>query len=764
MDIKAGLAGRSVNFGAWTTATGAPVTVTPATTGLSLWYRRGVVGAKVAISPVAFDPVALTTAWTSGGILVIEGAEHRLDLPDAAIAAEAGVLTVSWGGTATGITIDGGTANLIGQANTATDVLHWLGTAAHAATVAGVPVVQLHASDAGGGINAPANFEDLSVDSTGLVAVPTTQKVDVETIKAKAVAVDTGGTTFPATVASSTEVTSIQNNTRCVRVVPAVIERPDTGTQTYRIELLLYDAVGNMEAPDSAPTIALVNQAGTDLSARLDSATMALVSAGRYRAIYTATSTDAMDQLVWAFSVIEGGVTRIYGNTSLIVDTTAVDFTAADRTALGAVQTRVELSLPAVAPNADGGLVILEHVDGILTIPACLKAVNATSIAGTGSLVAAAWLAQYNVASPVFTNQSVNQTGNCYSSAQRQQMAREAYGVSGTVRHVALAVNGGNDANDGLSWATAKLSPKTVIEAASAGDLVLLDGHFDLGAAYIARPDGVSVRGRGIGLSSLTSSNDSYSVLSLASDSEVCDLACISTGYVGMGLRSGTGAINVILRRVYSYGLWDGVVLGPTYASDLQAWDTTFESEYDALSSASEYNEIDLYNCHVRGTGPSTSGPTAGLAIYEGTLRMHGGTIDARDGIAYTRDVLLGYNGSSVANVDLFDVTIKTQAPTGSQRSVDNRGAGVARLIGCDYDQTTVSNTGGGEVIDISIAVVIQKLIEADRTIDTTTTPWQLVYKEKGTVTELLRQDIKDTAGADMTATTQVIGQLTLTP
>jgi hypothetical protein len=143
---------------------------------------------------------------------------------------------------------------------------------------------------------------------------------------------------------------------------------------------------------------------------------------------------------------------------------------------------------------------------------------------------------------------------------------------------------------------------------------------------------------------------------------------------------------------------------------------------------------------------------------------MHGGTINARDGIAYTRDVLLGYNGSSVANVDLFDVTIKTQAPTGSQRSVDNRGAGVARLIGCDYDQTTVSNTGGGEVIDISIAVVIQKLIEADRTIDTTTTPWQLVYKEKGTITELLRQDIKDTAGADVTATTQVIGQLTLTP
>lgn len=138
-------------------------------------------------------------------------------------------------------------------------------------------------------------------------------------------------------VASSAEVVAIQNNTRCVRVVPAVIERPDTGTTTYRIELLLYDAVGNMEAPDSAPTVALVDQAGTDLSARLDSATMALVTTGRYRAVYTATATDDLEQLVWTFSVVEGGQTRLFGNTSLIVDTSAVDFTAADRTKLDAL-------------------------------------------------------------------------------------------------------------------------------------------------------------------------------------------------------------------------------------------------------------------------------------------------------------------------------------------------------------------------------------------------------------------------------------------
>jgi len=140
-------------------------------------------------------------------------------------------------------------------------------------------------------------------------------------------------------LASSAEVTSITNNTRCVRSVPSVIERPDSGSTTYRIELLLYDNGGNMEAPDSAPTIALVNQGGTDRSGRLDNATMSLVSTGRYRAVYTASDSDDLEQLNWTFSVVEGGNTRLYGNTSLVVDTTAVDFTAADRTKLDNVDT-----------------------------------------------------------------------------------------------------------------------------------------------------------------------------------------------------------------------------------------------------------------------------------------------------------------------------------------------------------------------------------------------------------------------------------------
>jgi hypothetical protein len=60
------------------------------------------------------------------------------------------------------------------------NMAEYLGTAAHAATVAGLPVVQLHNSAGTGGINAPANFEDLAiVDSTGLVSIVANQSVNV---------------------------------------------------------------------------------------------------------------------------------------------------------------------------------------------------------------------------------------------------------------------------------------------------------------------------------------------------------------------------------------------------------------------------------------------------------------------------------------------------------------------------------------------------------------------------------------------------------
>lgn len=56
-------------------------------------------------------------------------------------------------------------------------------------------------------------------------------------------------------------------------------------------------------------------------------------------------------------------------------------------------------------------------------------------------------------------------------------------------------------------------------------------------------------------------------------------------------------------------------------------------------------------------------------------------------------------------------------------------------------------------------AAEIEKIVGADWTIDTTVSPWQLVLLERGTATELLRKNLRQTNGAAITAADQIIGQ-----
>lgn len=133
-------------------------------------------------------------------------------------------------------------------------------------------------------------------------------------------------------VAASGEVTAIQNNTRVRVIIPQTLERPDSGSTLYQLDLYIYDTDGNMEAPDSLPTITAQNEAGTDRSSNLG--TVTLVSTGVYKVTYTVASGHLIEQIRFEWSIVEGGVTKKHGASSQIVDTTAVDFTAADRTKL----------------------------------------------------------------------------------------------------------------------------------------------------------------------------------------------------------------------------------------------------------------------------------------------------------------------------------------------------------------------------------------------------------------------------------------------
>jgi hypothetical protein len=91
-------------------SSGNPVTnVVAATAGLVLRYRRDF-SAVVGISPLT-NLAALTTAYTSGGLLHIADGYYRVDIPDAACAVgQRGVLIT---GTATGLTIIGERIDLV---------------------------------------------------------------------------------------------------------------------------------------------------------------------------------------------------------------------------------------------------------------------------------------------------------------------------------------------------------------------------------------------------------------------------------------------------------------------------------------------------------------------------------------------------------------------------------------------------------------------------------------------------------------------------
>lgn len=155
-------------------------------------------------------------------------------------------------------------------------------------------------------------------------------------------------------VASSAEVTAIQNNTRVRVIVPPMIERPDSGSTAYKLHLYIYDTEGNMEVPDSTPTIAAENQAGTDRSANLGAVT--LEGTGHYSVTYTVASDHAIEQILFEWSVVEGGVTRLHGAAAQIVDTTAVAFTAADRVDLQAVLADTNEMQTDNVPGLFGGL------------------------------------------------------------------------------------------------------------------------------------------------------------------------------------------------------------------------------------------------------------------------------------------------------------------------------------------------------------------------------------------------------------------------
>lgn len=126
-----------------------------------------------------------------------------------------------------------------------------------------------------------------------------------------------------ANLATADQVNALKINTRANLSVPPEIEVPATGSFVIRVLLALFDEIGEMEVPDSTPVVTLANVAGVSRAGRLSVA--ANPTPGLYTWDYTSSPGDAIEQLIWKFSVTEGGLLRVYPATTWIVAAAAAE-------------------------------------------------------------------------------------------------------------------------------------------------------------------------------------------------------------------------------------------------------------------------------------------------------------------------------------------------------------------------------------------------------------------------------------------------------
>jgi hypothetical protein len=96
--VQAGSADVSVIVRAFVASTGLPATtITNATSGLEIRYKRGATGAVTTLAPASQTS---TGAHADGGIVHLHGGAYRVDLPDAAVADGVPFVTVTVAGVA----------------------------------------------------------------------------------------------------------------------------------------------------------------------------------------------------------------------------------------------------------------------------------------------------------------------------------------------------------------------------------------------------------------------------------------------------------------------------------------------------------------------------------------------------------------------------------------------------------------------------------------------------------------------------------------
>jgi hypothetical protein len=102
-------------------------------------------------------------------------------------------------------------------------------------------------------------------------------------------------------------ISAIQNNTRFVGVIPAVMLKPESGSTTYKWYALLFDTQGSPQDPDAGSMTLRVEQ--TDGTILVPSSPMTRLGLGEFSYDFAVLSTDVLQPLVVFITYAENGVT-----------------------------------------------------------------------------------------------------------------------------------------------------------------------------------------------------------------------------------------------------------------------------------------------------------------------------------------------------------------------------------------------------------------------------------------------------------------------
>ncbi|KKM25427.1 hypothetical protein LCGC14_1595060, partial [marine sediment metagenome] len=276
------------------------------------------------------------------------------------------------------------------------------------------------------------------------------------------------------------------------------------------------------------------------------------------------------------------------------------------------------------------------------------------------------------------------------TTAGQQDIAQLVKGTAGVVYHV--KASGGSDGN-GLSWDDAYLhtttSVKTVIEAASANDVVILGpGTFDISTNGITIPDGVQVICSAVDVTIITGSGAVVTTVTLGSNSLLQDVTVKATGASGFAVGGVAAFTNAVCVNVKGVGTADGFRASNASQMSATLWDCIWESDQDgfAIPAAGAGSVFELINNQIR-CSSSTIG-VSGFFVSAGTVRGWNTSIR----VTTTNGSALGVNTGSSATVELFGGGIHTVGTT-TVRDLNQASSASLVVVGVDYDRSKTAGT-----------------------------------------------------------------------